>query len=95
MIYCDFYVKLIGWEFRRKLDGCIVGKCGLWNKYIDDEVSLQQLMDGTHPDYDRNEKDNFKEGQYVGELEASSAVRRYRLCPEKKVRKKREPNFKD
>ena len=84
-----FHFLLLGYEFRRRSDGCIRGKVGLWCKYsepLNTEV-LVQLVTDTHPEYERVNKPNYEDGEYKGLLAGENPARVYRLCPEKKVHK--------
>ena len=101
MEWIKFYESLIGYQITK--DDVSIGKAGIFNKFTpnfpdltgQDEEQLQQILDNTHSEYTKSNKENFIDGKYVGLLEGASAVRQYKLCPEKKLRKKRVPNFKD
>lgn len=84
MEYLVFWKKLLGYEIRRKSDGCIVGKVGIFNKFQNDIESLEKLCDGTHKLYEKKEKEFYKDGIYVGPIEGAYPSRQFAKCPEMK-----------
>lgn len=88
--YFYFHKIMQGYDFRRRSDGCIKGKVGLWTLFKDQPEILEQLITNTHPEYTKIDKQDYKDGEYCGVLESENKWKAYKLCPEKQVRKKRE-----
>jgi len=84
MQWPDYHKALLGYNIRRKIDGCIVGKAGLFNKFIDNEEVLKAVVNGTHPDYTKENKEWFKDGEYYGPIESENKWKSYKNCPEAK-----------
>jgi hypothetical protein len=73
----------IGYEFRDS-KGCIRGKCELFNLMKENPESLLHLCGNTHSEYERVDKANYKDGDYIGLLEGATRAKRYILIPEQK-----------
>ena len=78
---------MTGYEIKDRVSGQIKNKISFWTycKKMDDESSVWQLHDGTHPIYDKVNKADYKDGTYIGAIEGDGNPSRiYKLCPEKK-----------
>jgi hypothetical protein len=89
-----FFKNLQGFDVRRRTDGCVQGKCGLWNKYteLQDEESLIQIIKGEHELYSLEQKKWWNDKGYFGPLEGEIKSRMFKNCPEENKKKKRFKN---
>jgi hypothetical protein len=80
-----FHDRCIGKDFEEVKTGKIWTKIQLFYKHAGyDECNwhiFEKLIKNRHPDYKMVDKEDYRDGKYIGEYEGDTLNRVFKLCP--------------